>query len=705
MIVLDSIELENFRSVENATFNPGSGITSVVGVSGAGKSSFLIGLLWCLYGETPGGVKTANLIRRGADSARVTVRIHSDHQLRVVRDIHGSTTTVNVWVDEVKQSVVSVKEGTAFVTRMLGISADSMKASFVVQQGMIADLSDKTPAVRRRAVESVTGLDVMMNALQKARDAEKESRNLLDRLTPDEETTREDLEKRLASLNTKKKELEGAPRPRFELITKRRNLLLEERKNLTNLQTSYELQVSERERMSSQIRAAQSANPEAHLSQTKKQREALEELLNTSRSDLESLHTELGRLRGLLHPLQTQVTHAQQVEQPSHSVDEITKEQERITKEGTKLSNRLSVLLDKKKTTQATLDQVESLGVGECPTCHQDMTGPYLDTLKESLSSTIQSQTAEIESVQALVSECRGQYAQLNNLLRQWEQFNDWQKDADTLKQIKDLSARLDDVKNREATLAAQVSQYLESVDQLKGEEKKYQDLLILANTELPAITEEDQTVKISSVDEGLKQCDADEVEQNKMLDVWDQAQRQLATISGQVSTIVNVLKSLDVVDQTRKELGVRAEAKTLIDRYRNETLESLTPRMSAFMSQFVDSVTSGEITSIMLDKDFTPTVTLKNGTQKGYSMLSGGERSLIGLAMRLSLSGEEGGFLWLDEALSDQDPQRRKKSIQALRPLSEDRQIILISHDPRDNDLADTVVHLVKEDGISRIA
>jgi DNA repair exonuclease SbcCD ATPase subunit len=83
---LKSIEATDFLSIEKVSYEfPSSGLVLVTGwdedlgrANGAGKSSFLNAIAWCLYDELPRDVKVGELIRRGQSSCSVTVEFTVD---------------------------------------------------------------------------------------------------------------------------------------------------------------------------------------------------------------------------------------------------------------------------------------------------------------------------------------------------------------------------------------------------------------------------------------------------------------------------------------------------------------------------------------------------------------------------------------------------------------------------------------------------
>lgn len=141
MIELLSVRLENFRSFTDATFVPapsGEGLTAITGRNGAGKSSIIHALMWALYGETPNDVPVKGLRRQGSTEP-VQVRVvfrHDGQTVTITRSLRGKNDTgaVNIEVDGVQQTTVSVRTAKQWVTDRLRLDSAAFLTAFVVRQ-------------------------------------------------------------------------------------------------------------------------------------------------------------------------------------------------------------------------------------------------------------------------------------------------------------------------------------------------------------------------------------------------------------------------------------------------------------------------------------------------------------------------------------------------------------------------------------------
>lgn len=181
MIRLLSIRLRNFRKIKEATFTPlQEGITGLSGENGAGKSSFLYGAIWALFGVRPEGVPIAGLRRQNSnvkDECSVSVLFeHEGQTIEVIRELRGKSnqTVVNIFVDGEAQTVTSVGVADQWVISRLGIDADAFTTAFVIRQKELDALVDARPAERKATIERLSGIERMSEALKNARKEENE---------------------------------------------------------------------------------------------------------------------------------------------------------------------------------------------------------------------------------------------------------------------------------------------------------------------------------------------------------------------------------------------------------------------------------------------------------------------------------------------------------------------------------------------------
>jgi exonuclease SbcC len=122
-------------------------------------------------------------------------------------------------------------------------------------------------------------------------------------------------------------------------------------------------------------------------------------------------------------------------------------------------------------------------------------------------------------------------------------------------------------------------------------------------------------------------------------------------------------------------------------------------------------SILVSETLSAKLDEDFSPIIEQQD-YELDYSFLSGGERTAIALAYRLSLNQVINSLLSniktrnlviLDEPTDGFSSQQLDKMQDVLNQLSID-QLILVSHEQKIEGFVDNIIRLNKENNITRI-
>ena len=135
-MIIKSLVLKNFRKFKNAAVEFPDGVTGVVGLNGAGKSTIFEAIAWVLYGSVAARTSADEIKRNGAshsDPCRVELEfVFEDNSYRIVREISGknlittATATVNGNIAATSAEVVS-----KYVQKKLGMDFKSFFTSGV----------------------------------------------------------------------------------------------------------------------------------------------------------------------------------------------------------------------------------------------------------------------------------------------------------------------------------------------------------------------------------------------------------------------------------------------------------------------------------------------------------------------------------------------------------------------------------------------
>lgn len=188
-----------------------------------------------------------------------------------------------------------------------------------------------------------------------------------------------------------------------------------------------------------------------------------------------------------------------------------------------------------------------------------------------------------------------------------------------------------------------------------------------------------------------------------------------LATAQGDASLARHTLASALTATQTEQQrMDAKASAlrtqeertatREALDAFRLDRLARIAPELAEVTTDLVARMSNGRYVAVDFDENFTPILTDNTGQTRPSAMLSGGEESIVALAMRVGIgeliAGSHGGLLVLDEVLTAQDADRRQAMIAAIRELP-GRQVIMINHVAEALDIADSgYLFAVDDDG-----
>lgn len=158
------------------------------------------------------------------------------------------------------------------------------------------------------------------------------------------------------------------------------------------------------------------------------------------------------------------------------------------------------------------------------------------------------------------------------------------------------------------------------------------------------------------------------------------------------VEEYINILKTIrDLFDKNGIQKELRAISKPLIQKYTKE-----------FFNEF-----NFNYSDLTLDDEYNVTVYGPEG-ESSLSMVSGGEKIAIALALRLgitkAMSKGDLDTILLDEPTIHLDSSRRHELINLLKDMSVLPQMIIVTHESQLENAADNLIKVEKENGISNV-
>lgn len=246
--------------------------------------------------------------------------------------------------------------------------------------------------------------------------------------------------------------------------------------------------------------------------------------------------------------------------------------------------------------------------------------------------------------------------------------------------------ARKEELIQRRDTLKSSMIPNLEKIDSLKDQLDKYGDLAFLE-------------MEVNNFDSAIASLRSD---YSRLYTQMKDLETLKASLTERVNAAKANLAREENLASAKKTALAKLEEKSavsdLLDEYRKERIARIAPELSATATDLISQMTNGRFIEVVVKDDFATGVIKSDGMEYAVAELSGGEKSVVALALRIAIgsliTGENAGLLWLDEVLPAQDKERRDAILNVLRSLPI-QQIVMINHTHEAEDVVDRVVKI----------
>ena len=680
-MILKKITLNNIRSYNNQTIEFPEGSTLLSGDIGSGKTSVLLGIEFALFGLQP-GQRGNSLLKNGEKEGGVAMEFEvDDKKITIERTLkRGKTITqdycsITVDGDKREFSVTELKDK---ILEILSYPKEFSKKqnllykfTIYTPQEEMKQIILEDPETRTNTLRYVFGIDKYKKILENIS-------ILASRLREEKrvkEAMLENLEQDKSNLLSKEEELES----------KHYNLVSVEKELFTKTEEHKKIQ-EEKEKIMEKIEEKKKFQQEIEKTKI---------IISNKKESLSNGVKTIGQLTLQLNELSSLKFDENEIAATEQQIILIKKEKEKFSEENLKISSQIHSLTGKNQENAAIRDKIKHIEI--CPTCLQNI-GPVY---KSNVFNNFDSNTAEnLKNIDVLAIEKKNI---TESIQKTEEQISIKEKQIHDLKILK---IKLQDVEEKKKRLSE-----IEKTNVLIQKDLELLDAHIkLLNNSVFELN------KFDSIFEATQKRFEDSLRQERNAEIKvAELRKEIEVFSRQIEELRERIKK---TEETKKKIDYLIKIETwlskdftsLISKIEKNVMIKLKVEFSKLFAKWFSMLVS-DVFDVRLDDDFTPIIEHQD-YEIDYSHLSGGERTAIALAYRLSLNQVVHSLLSkvktrdlviLDEPTDGFSEQQLDKMRDIFRQM-EVRQLIIVSHEQKIESFVENVIRFRKENGISRV-
>ena len=698
-MIIKNLTLKNFRKFKNATIDFPDGVTGVIGLNGAGKSTIFEAIAWVLYGSVAARTSSDEIKRQDAESSdpcRVELEfVFENNNYRIVREMTGKslTTSATVTVDG-KIAATSTETVNKYIQKKLGMDFKSFFTSIFAKQKELNTLSSMNASERRPLILRMLGIDSLDEIIREIKSDKKNKDSLVEKL--DSDLVDENGENKIDIFKNDIKNLEKEKNENEKLVKKTEEKILFLKKELKKIINECEKRKDEYEKI---LDKKEKITEKKRLFEDKqKLSDEVEKLKNKINDREKIINNHKKKLREF-----SKIEH--DLKSSEKRLDELDKKIKECIKKTENKNTIINHIKENNKDINSKKEKIKKIGPNaKCPTCERVLNDQY-DNLISRFSKDIENNEKEIQKLKKEIIKVEEErirfdreekaFHKKQNYLQ--NQIREKERIETTIKNIfNEISKEKNDLKIKQ--------QKLKKLESIKFNIKEYDSITKQVNDfyniyQKTLKIQDGKKDKLNSLN-----IELEKKKSNKKIVLQD-----ITNLKEKISELEKAKKKIKEEKIIMQHLGMLSE---VMANFRTYLISRVRPTLSEYSSDFFERLTDGKYHQLELDENYNLMI-YDNGESFSINRFSGGEEDLANLCLRLAISeviteraGGVFNFIILDEIFGSQDYIRRQNIMKALNLLSSKfRQIFLITHvDDVKNDMENIIYITENEDGNSTV-
>lgn len=690
-----SLKLSNFTSygenVPELDFTKFH-LAAISGQNGAGKSSILDSITWCVWGWSRAGDSADSLVRLGSTDMQVDFSFELDgHEYTVKRRRStkgGGNTALEFWSNSHNLTEGTIKATQQKIIDTLHLSFETFTNSSFLRQGHADEFTTKGPTDRKRILADILGLSHYDQLEEKAKEKIKDADTKLKLL----EYQLLEIDAELSQKESSQEKKLAAEKKISEVEVKIQDLE-KDLKKLTDQKAALNAANDQQYKLKQTLLELQT-ELDGILSQGKQRAEKIKSL----EKDLEELPTIDEKLKELKSLEKQKDDFAILSQKKLELQNKLTVPKSKIA-----LKNQARQTLEKKITEIKSHIEALEKDSAKCPTCGQLINQKQKMVVKKEYSEEQKKLETQITDINTTEEE--------KDILKFQIEIDaiklDDHKQQEILQKIKELSELSE---KREKLIAAQATLESEKkvVLELRGlftNKKSQIDKLGEEVKKLPNISSDLANIQLatSQKETELNMLRSEEKEARNLLGAATELiskAEQMEKLSKQKLDEQNNLKkekeNFEILAEAFGKKGIQAMI-----------IETAIPEIEDSANQLLEKLTEGRMKVAFITQKETKTkVQTAEGKvhatvetldiiisdemgERPYELYSGGEAFRVNFAIRIALSklltrraGAKLQFLIVDEGFGTQDAEGRSRIVEVMDAIKNDfEKILIITH------------------------